>query len=162
MPGADFRRLLHAAGAVLLFPLDEPSAPIRNRGSHSATITERGTPTYGVPARPIGRGANCTSGAWTMNTGAAVGRVSYTVGAWVRTTDAGTTVGYAGNARNNAMGDWAGAIKRGFGVHGGKVRHCRYIGSWHYTDGGSDVADGKLHLIGASAKSDSTVEVARW
>lgn len=80
-----------------------------------------------------------------------------TLSAWVLTSSADATAGYAGNAALNVFGRTGGTTWVGFGVHGGNVRYTH--GGTPRLTGSVVVNDGAWHHIAATHAPGGAVAV---
>lgn len=84
---------------------------------------------------------------------------NWTVSFWIKTTDMGTNLNYAGTPQVPVLGNVTGGIGFGLGVDGGRATYKRYSGGWQTAQGTNIVADGLGHYVTYVAQGSSNLSI---
>jgi hypothetical protein len=78
---------------------------------------------------------------------------------WIKTTDTGVNLAYAGTPQLPVLGNDSGSIGFGLGVDGGKAAYRRYSGGWYSASGVANVANGVGPFVTFVAVGSSNLNI---
>jgi hypothetical protein len=84
---------------------------------------------------------------------------NWTVSFWIKTTDNGVNLSYAGTPKVPVLGNTTGGVGFGLGIDGGVATYKRYSGGWQTAQGATNVADGVGHYITFVAVGSSNLSI---